>query len=182
LQTFCKVLLSIEGLLLLKFVSFRSVSFRFALYRYPPVLSSFMSYHQVCIKSKMTGATFGAGTAYFSKISSPLKLLSQMSSKLVGSIYGRSSIRNTHFVDKMCTSYREPSIDASYQVSIHLAKQFQRRRFFRNQPIRNKNCLWRPCLLTDRDEISTLYRGLSIDVSYQVSLHLVKWIQRRRFF
>jgi hypothetical protein len=25
--------------------------------------------------------------------------------------------------------YREPSIDASYQVSVHLAKQFQRRRF-----------------------------------------------------
>jgi hypothetical protein len=25
--------------------------------------------------------------------------------------------------------YREPSIDASYQVSDHLAKQFQRRRF-----------------------------------------------------
>ena len=22
--------------------------------------------------------------------------------------------------------------------------------FFRNQPIRNKNCLWQPCLLTDR--------------------------------
>ena len=36
---------------------------------------------------------------------------------------------------------------ASYQVSVHLAKRFQRRRFFRNQPIRNKNCLWRPCLL-----------------------------------
>ena len=32
------------------------------------------------------------------------------------------------------------------QVSIHLAKRFQRRRFFRNQPIRNKNCLWQPCL------------------------------------
>jgi len=28
-----------------------------------------------------------------------------------------------------------------------LAKRFQRRRFFRNQPIRNKNCLWWPCLL-----------------------------------
>jgi hypothetical protein len=29
----------------------------------------------------------------------------------------------------------EPSIhvDASYQVSVHMAKQFQRRRFFRNQ-------------------------------------------------
>ena len=47
--------------------------------------------------------------------------------------------------------YREPSIDASYQVSVHLAKQFQRRRMFRNQPIRNRNCLQWPCLLTDRD-------------------------------
>jgi hypothetical protein len=26
--------------------------------------------------------------------------------------------------------YREPSINASYQVSIHMAKRFQRRRFF----------------------------------------------------
>ena len=51
---------------------------------------------------------------------------------------------------------RGPSIDASYQVSVHLAKRFQRRRFFRNQPIRNKNCLWRPCLLTDRDEMCNL--------------------------
>ena len=42
--------------------------------------------------------------------------------------------------------YTEPSIYASYQVSVHLAKQFQRRRFFRNRPFRNKNCLWRPYL------------------------------------
>jgi hypothetical protein len=27
--------------------------------------------------------------------------------------------------------YREPSIDASYQVSVHLAKRFQRRRFLK---------------------------------------------------
>ena len=26
--------------------------------------------------------------------------------------------------------------------------------FFRNQPIRNKNCLWRPCLIIDRDKMS----------------------------
>jgi hypothetical protein len=29
----------------------------------------------------------------------------------------------------MSKFYREPSIDASYQVSVHLAKRFQRRRF-----------------------------------------------------
>jgi hypothetical protein len=32
--------------------------------------------------------------------------------------------------DKMSNLYREPSMDASYQVSVHLAKRFQRRRFF----------------------------------------------------
>jgi hypothetical protein len=74
--------------------------------------------------------------------------------------------------DEMCNLYRGPSIDASDQVSVHLAKRFQRRRFFRNWPIRNKNCLWRPCLLTDREEMCNLYRGPSIDVSYQVSVHL----------
>jgi hypothetical protein len=65
----------------------------------------------------------------------------------------------------------EPSIhvDASYQVSVHMAKQFQRRRFFGNRPIRNKNCMWWPCLLTDRDEMSNLIRGHSIDAPYQVS-------------
>jgi hypothetical protein len=56
--------------------------------------------------------------------------------------------------------YRGPSKDASYQVSIHLAKQFQRRRFFRNQPIRNKNGLWWPCLLTDGDEMSNFIENM----------------------
>ena len=54
--------------------------------------------------------------------------------------------------------------------------------FFRNQSIRNKNHLWRPCLLTDQDEIGSHYRGPSIDASYQVSVHLAKRFQRRRFF
>jgi hypothetical protein len=72
--------------------------------------------------------------------------------------------------------YRGPSKDAnSYQVLIHLARQFQRRRFFRNQPIRNKNGLWGPCLLMDRDEISNLYKGPSIDASYQVSVHSLRF-------
>ena len=66
----------------------------------------------------------------------------------------------------------EPSIheDASYQVSVHMVKQFQRRRFFRNRPIRNTNCMWWPCLLADRDEMSNLHIGHSIDDSYQFSV------------
>ena len=52
---------------------------------------------------------------------------------------------------------------------------------FKYQPIRNKNRLWRPYLLIDRDEMSKLYRGLSIDASYYVLVHLVKQFQRRRY-
>jgi hypothetical protein len=84
--------------------------------------------------------------------------------------------------DKKSILYRGPSIDAFYQISVHLGKRFQRRRFFRNQPIRNKNCLWQPCLLTDHDEMSTLYRGASIDASYQVSVQLARRFQGGRFF
>jgi hypothetical protein len=62
-----------------------------------------------------------------------------------------------------------------------LGKRFQRRRFFRNQPIRNKNCLWWPCLLTDQDKMSNLHRGPSIDASYQVSVQLAKQFHGRRF-
>ena len=128
-------------------------------------------------------------------------------------------------------SHRGPSIDASYQVSVYLAKLCQSRRFleidqsgkkivwwpclltdwekisnlykrtfhrcflpsfgsfghavseeiFRNRPIRNKNRLWWPCLLMDQDRMSNLYRGPSIDASYQVSVHLAMCFQRRRF-
>jgi hypothetical protein len=33
----------------------------------------------------------------------------------------------------------------------------------------------------DQNEMSILYRGLSIDASYQVLVHLAKRFQRRRF-
>jgi hypothetical protein len=36
-------------------------------------------------------------------------------------------------------------------------------------------------LLTDWDEMIILHRGHSIDASYQVSVHLAKRFQRRRF-
>ena len=53
-------------------------------------------------------------------------------------------------------------------------------KMFLNRPIRNKNCLWWPCLLMDRDEKSNLYRGPSIDASYQVSDQSALRFQRRR--
>ena len=98
-------------------------------------------------------------------------------------IFRNRSIRNKNCLwqpylcmdrDEMSNLYKGPPIDASYQVLVHLAKQFQKRRFFRNQPIRNKNCLWWPCLLTDWDEMRHRNRGLSIDASYQVLVHLAK--------
>jgi hypothetical protein len=33
----------------------------------------------------------------------------------------------------------------------------------------------------NRDEMNNLHKGHSIDDSYQVSVHLAKWFQRRRF-
>ena len=87
-----------------------------------------------------------------------------------------------------------PSIDASYQDSVHLAIRFRGAEFkksanqkqelilsmlsfkhflisvgmFEINVYRNKNRLWWPCLLTDQDGMSNLYRGPSIDASYQV--------------
>ena len=54
-------------------------------------------------------------------------------------------------------------------------------KIYRNEPIRNKNCLWQPCLLTDQDEMSNLNRGPFIDASYQVMFHLANRFQIRRF-
>ena len=83
--------------------------------------------------------------------------------------------------NEMSNLYRGPSIDASYQVSYHLAKRFQRKSCFRNRLIRNKKCLWWPCLLTDQNGMSNSYRGSSIDASYHISVHLAKPFQSRRF-
>jgi hypothetical protein len=69
--------------------------------------------------------------------------------------------------------YTEPSIGASYQILVQLATQFQRR-FLRNRQIINKNYLWLPYLHLDQHKMSILYRGPSIDTSYQDSVHLAK--------
>jgi hypothetical protein len=85
--------------------------------------------------------------------------------------------------DKMCNLYREPSIYDSYQVSVHLSKRFKRRRFVEiDQSETRIACGCHVCLSTYRAEMSNLHRGPSIDASYQVSVHLAKWFQRRRSF
>ena len=53
-------------------------------------------------------------------------------------------------------------------------------KILKNLPIRNKNCLWRPCLLMDQEKMCILQRGPSIDASYQVSVHFAEGFQRRR--
>jgi hypothetical protein len=124
----------------------------------------------------------------------------EMNRNLVGSIYGRFSIKIAHLVTihyqtwppqailvSDCSISKNlllwnPSIDASYQVLYHLAKRFQRKSCFRNRPIRNKNYLRRPYLLMDQNEMRNIYREPSIDASYQVSYHLAKWLQRKSCF
>jgi hypothetical protein len=50
-----------------------------------------------------------------------------------------------------------------------------------HRPIRNKNCLWRQCLLANQDDMSNFHEGPAIDASYEVSVHFAKWFLRRRF-
>ena len=84
--------------------------------------------------------------------------------------------------NQMKMLHRGSYIDVFCQVWLHFAKQFQRRRFFKQQPIRNKNCPWQPYLLAKWNETKKLYRGPYIDASCQVWLHLAKQFQWRRFF
>ena len=76
----------------------------------------------------------------------------------------------------------EPSIGASHQISVHLAKQFQRWRFLEIEQSVTMVSLWWPCLLMDQNEMSNLYRGPSIDASHQVSYLLAKRFQRKSCF
>jgi len=73
--------------------------------------------------------------------------------------------------DEMCNPDRGHSIDASDQVSVHLATRFQRRFLYINQSETRMACNGH----VDRDKMSNLYRGPSIDASYQVSVHLAMW-------
>jgi hypothetical protein len=64
----------------------------------------------------------------------------------------------------MSNLYRGPSIDASYQVSVHLAK-----------PVVAMS-------VNGLGQNEQLYKGPSIDASYQVLIHLAGRFQRRICF
>jgi hypothetical protein len=82
--------------------------------------------------------------------------------------------------DDMRNHYRRPSIDASYQVSVHLAKWFQRRRFLKKMVNQKQKLPVAAMFVMDRDKMNNFYRRPSKDASYQVSVHLAKGFQRRR--
>jgi hypothetical protein len=91
----------------------------------------------------------------------------------VAAMFVNKSSRNEHSFKRTFHRCFLPSF-TSFGLAV------SEKKIFRNQPIRNKNCLWQPCLLMDWDKMCKLYRGPSIDASYQVSVHLAKGFQRRR--
>ena len=91
----------------------------------------------------------------------------------VVAMFVNGSGQNEQSLQRTCHKCFLPSFGAFYQA-------VSEEKIFKSQPMRNRNCQWRPCLLMDRGKMSNLYRGPSIDASYQVSLHLAEGFQRRR--
>ena len=75
--------------------------------------------------------------------------------------------------DGVSNHYRGHAIDASYLVSNHLAKRYRREEYLKSANQKQESPVAQ-CLLTDRNEMNNCYRGPSIDVSYQVSVHLAE--------
>ena len=91
----------------------------------------------------------------------------------VAAMFVIGSKRNEQSLQRTFHRYFLPSF-------ISFGQAVSEEKIFLNRPIRNKNCLWQPCLLLDQDQMCNLQREPSIDASYQVSVHLVEGFQRRR--
>jgi hypothetical protein len=63
---------------------------------------------------------------------------------------------------KISNLYRVPSIYVSYKGSVHLVKQFQRRRFLKIDQLES-SIAYGGRLSADQNEVSNPYRGPSID-------------------
>ena len=75
--------------------------------------------------------------------------------------------------DKMSNLYRGPSIDASYQVSDHLAKRFQRRFLEINQS--EKSSPLKPLGQMNRNLVGSIYGRSSVKIAHFVPIHLQTW-------
>ena len=95
------------------------------------------------------------------------KLTNQKQELPVAAMFVNGSGRNEQSLQRTCHRCFLPSFGSFGQA-------VSEEKIFKNRPIRNKNCLWRPCLLMDRDKMSNLQRGPSIDASYQVSEEKIK--------
>jgi hypothetical protein len=80
----------------------------------------------------------------------------------------------------MRNHYRGPCIDVSYQVSVHWAKRFQRRKFLEIDHLETRIMV--AMFLMNRDEMNIPYRRLSIDPSYQMLVHFGKAISEEKIF
>ena len=80
--------------------------------------------------------------------------------------------------DEMCNLHSRLAIRCFLPSFLSLGQAVSEEKICLNRPIRNKNCLWQPCLLMDQDKISNLYRGTSVDASSKVSVLLDKRFQR----
>jgi hypothetical protein len=79
----------------------------------------------------------------------------KMNRNLVGSILGRSSVKIAHLVPIRLQIWLQQTILVS-DWSISKNQAVSEKKIFLNRPIRNKKCLWQPCLLMDRDKMSSL--------------------------
>ena len=101
------------------------------------------------------------------------KSINQKQELPAAAMFGNGSGRNEQYLQR--TAHR------CFLLSFRSFRQaVSEEKNCKNQPIRNKSHLWWPCLLMDWGEMSNLYRGPSIDASYQVSVHLAEGFQRRR--
>ena len=84
--------------------------------------------------------------------------------------------------DEISNLYRGPSGRCFLPSFGWFDQAVSEEKIFRNRPIRKKNCLWGPYLVTNQEEVSILYTRPSMGASNQVSVHLANRFQRRRFF